>query len=336
MQHVGFRGMFPRSRRRKQSDEANEDSMASRLQLELGTYSSINHCQYRADVALGRDSLSRKSKVDGTSSQTLDSFRKISFDDWLRLFMQVCPRLITIDVASSPGGPQYTFNLTKRGQYDDAQDILRHVIYSNAFQKRGYQDSIRCALMSEHIRSSMSFVFFLTTLLQACSIAADRPDVVVEQSRKLINAHQYNNEPLRLLLASLSSGLRNTDAFLASTLTKHLLREVKANDTALKNPEALKWNPVLKRYGVGNKVDDDEDDAGAEPTPVTGVQDAEVQPRPPLPTKENPVGVALYGQICLAAKSYQSALCMPYPLIPQLPTDMLFSLSAPRIRLLPS
>ena len=34
-QHRGFRGMFPRSSR-KQTKEANEDNMASRLQLELG------------------------------------------------------------------------------------------------------------------------------------------------------------------------------------------------------------------------------------------------------------------------------------------------------------
>ena len=37
LQHTGFRGIFPRTPRRKQSDEANEDDMASRLQLELGT-----------------------------------------------------------------------------------------------------------------------------------------------------------------------------------------------------------------------------------------------------------------------------------------------------------
>ncbi len=30
---------------------------------------------------------------------------------------------------------------------------------------------------------------------------------------------------------------------------------------------------------------------------------------PPLPTKQNPLMVAIYGQICIAAKSYQSAIC---------------------------
>lgn len=37
MEHPGFRGMFPRSKRRK-TDEATEIDMASRLQLELGKH----------------------------------------------------------------------------------------------------------------------------------------------------------------------------------------------------------------------------------------------------------------------------------------------------------
>ena len=134
---------------------------------------------------------------------------------------------------------------------------------------------------------------------------------MVEQARKLVNTHQFNNEPLRILLASLSSGLRATDAFLASTLAKHMLRELKSSDAALKNPDSLRWNPIFKRYGAGSKTEEDDDqealddDKEAEPSTETSQQAA----RPRLPTKENPVGVAVYGQICLAARSYQSALC---------------------------
>ncbi len=38
-----FRGMFPRSRRRRQQEEteADEDSMASRLQLDMGAFLRI-------------------------------------------------------------------------------------------------------------------------------------------------------------------------------------------------------------------------------------------------------------------------------------------------------
>ncbi|GBE87286.1 hypothetical protein SCP_1005340 [Sparassis crispa] len=205
--HSGFRGMFPRSSR-KQTAEASEESMASRLQLELG-----------------RDSITRKSRAEG-----VDTFRTVSFDDWLRLFMH------------------YAFLLTKRNQYDQAIEVLRHITYSNAYQSSASQDTIRLALIT-------------------CALRADKHMTVVEQARKLINGHQFNNEALRILVASLGGGLHATDAFLASTLTKHLQRELKLADAAVKNKDVLKWNNTLHRYGLGSassKVDaddvDDEDD----------------------------------------------------------------------------
>lgn len=149
-------------------------------------------------------------------------------------------------------------------------------------------------------------------MLKACSVTAKKFDVIVEQSRKLVNSHQFNNEPLRILLASLGSGLGATDAFLASTLSKHMLRELKSYDTALKTPETLRWNNVTKRYGIGTKAEEDDDQDVPEVATRDGdTQSTTQQPssQPRLPTKENPVGVAIYGQICLAAKSYQSALC---------------------------
>ena len=55
-------------------------------------------------------------------------------------------------------------------------------------------------------------------------------------------------------MASLASGLKATDSFITLTLQKHLFREMKLSDTAVKNPEILKWIPLNKRYvptGVG-------------------------------------------------------------------------------------
>ena len=146
-------------------------------------------------------------------------------------------------------------------------------------------------------------VRFSSNHVSACSVGAGQYDVVVEQSRKLINTHQFNNEPFRILLASLASGYRATDSFLASTLSKHLLRELRAYDTAVKSPESLRWNPTLHRFSVaGAKAEDDDAAESAGDAP-------EGERRVRLPSKENPIGVALYGQICLAAKSYQSAIC---------------------------
>lgn len=164
---------------------------------------------------------------------------------------------------------------------------------------------------------------FLIHLLAACAIHAERHDIVVEQCRKLINHHQFNNEPLRILIASLASGLRNTDAFITSTLQKYLFREMKLFDVAVKNPGNLRWNPVNKRYtlkggsskdvGEGGEGDDDgeeeEEEGGNEDENANVIVNEPSDSTPALPTKENPLIVTIYGQICIAAKSYQSAIC---------------------------
>ena len=153
-------------------------------------------------------------------------------------------------------------------------------------------------------------------------IARNYP-VVVEQARKLINIYQFNNEPHRILLASLASGLRSTDTFISSTLQKHIFREIKVADAAVKNRDGMKWNPLGRRWVApsagANKGgdedegpdDDDEDGAIEDATPVSSKgKQKSIDPTTDLPTKNNPFTVAVYGQICVAAKSYQSALCV--------------------------
>ncbi|EDR07780.1 uncharacterized protein LACBIDRAFT_297936 [Laccaria bicolor S238N-H82] len=228
-----------------------------------------------------RDSMSRKVTKGDAQIGKVDVFRGISFDDWLKLFMQYC------------------FILTRRGQYDVADEILRHIMVSNAYQARERQDSIRLAIIT-------------------CGLAAGQHFAVVEQARKLITIHQFNNEPLRILMACLSSGLRPTDSFITSTLQKHLFREMKLADTAVKSPEVPKWNPLNKRYAPtaqSRKAEDGAEDDGDDGVPDQGgdqetgaTATAGSLNLPEIPTKHNPVIVAIYGQICIAAKSYQSAI----------------------------
>lgn len=45
---------------------------------------------------------------------------------------------------------QYAFLLTKRGQFEIADEVLRHILVSNAYQSRERQDSIRLALISKY------------------------------------------------------------------------------------------------------------------------------------------------------------------------------------------
>ncbi|EKM76639.1 hypothetical protein AGABI1DRAFT_122552 [Agaricus bisporus var. burnettii JB137-S8] len=256
-----FRGMFPRRRGKQPVEvEADEERMASRLQLDLE-----------------REDLAKKATKRGEKLGVVDVFRGVLFDDWLQVFMQ------------------YSFLLTKQGQSDLAFEVLNHILLSNAYQTRTRQDVIRLSLINYR--------------------------TAVDNARKIITGHQFNNEPLRILIASLSSGLLPTDAFITSTLQKHLFREMKLSDTAVKNPEMLKLNPLNKRYApTGSKVaeqdqDENENDEvnkegeGEGPSASTSTSQSREQANlPPIPTKFNPVIIAIYGQICISAKSYQSAI----------------------------
>lgn len=78
--------MFPRSRpKQNNQNEADEDRMASRLNLDLGilvfprlSYVPLNH-------SVEQDTLSKKSAKD----RAVDIFRGVSFSEWLRVIMQV-------------------------------------------------------------------------------------------------------------------------------------------------------------------------------------------------------------------------------------------------------
>ncbi|KIJ10452.1 hypothetical protein PAXINDRAFT_182044 [Paxillus involutus ATCC 200175] len=247
-----FRGMFPRRRHQRQN-ETDEERMASRLEL------------------IERDKHLRKSKDDVNQQERADSFRGVSFDNWLRVSMQ------------------YAFILTKRGDYELGDEVLRHILLSNAYRSKEKQVTIRLAIIT-------------------CAIAVEKYTVAVEQCRKLINAYQFNNDPMRVLLSSLASGF--------STLQKHMLRELRPSDGAVKTPELLKWNSSSQRYHLTTVKSSDDDDAtkGADALEDDAEEGGDVadptSDKKPLwlPTKNNPMPVTLYGQLCLAAKSYQSVI----------------------------
>ncbi|KAG1750557.1 uncharacterized protein EDB91DRAFT_1108147 [Suillus paluster] len=260
-----FKGMFPK-RKNQRRDDTEEDRMASRLELNE------------------RDKHTRRIKDDGQASEKVDSFRGVTFASWLRIFMQ------------------YAFVLTKRGDYDQAEEVLRHVLLSNAYRDPNLQTTIRIAITT-------------------CAIFAGKFSVAVEQCRKVINTHQFNNEAFRLLLVSLASGHRPTDSFVSSTLQKHTLRELRLHDAAVKTPELMKWNVIGRKYNMSssgkeeplkaNEVEEEGDEeaeiagpAESHTTESTTTEKTAVQ----MPTKNNPIIVTLYGQMSLAAKSYQSAI----------------------------
>jgi general transcription factor 3C polypeptide 3 (transcription factor C subunit 4) len=126
-----------------------------------------------------------------------------------------------------------------------------------------------------------------------------------------MNNHQFNNELVRVFFASLAGSMRAADAFIDTALQKHIFRELRIVESALAQPDALRWAPSKKKWGIvkgkgaprEDAPDEDEED----------VEQPEAKPsKVPLcafPTKENPVLMTLYGQMTATAKSYQSAIC---------------------------
>ena len=91
---------------------------------------------------------------------------------------------------------------------------------------------------------------------------------------------------------------------------------MKLSDAGDKNPGILNWIPLNKRCpptGQAKSTDPDEGDDDGEDNDRASLENESTAhdkfKRPEIPTKENPVIVTFYGQICIAAKSYQSAIC---------------------------
>ena len=138
--------------KRRGETEADEDDMASRLQLDLGTLLHVSYFIY-SSFCPERDSLARKSARSGQKGNAVDNFRGVSFDDWLRLIIQVSHKFSCYVMHIIDWKAQYCFVLTKQEQYETADEILRHIMVSNAYQARERQDSIRLALISERFGS---------------------------------------------------------------------------------------------------------------------------------------------------------------------------------------
>ena len=98
-------------------------------------------------VLIERDKHSRKGKDDSTSYEKVNHFRGVSFDDWLRVFMQVSistfPELELRSMVC-----QYAFILSKRGDDEQAEEVLRHILMSNAYRSKETQVTIRLAIIS--------------------------------------------------------------------------------------------------------------------------------------------------------------------------------------------
>ncbi|KAJ7259647.1 TPR-like protein [Mycena rebaudengoi] len=249
-----FKGIFPGRKTGPKMEEVDEDRILSRLQLDVANASTA-----------------RKTR-SGDKYNRVDVFRGVGFDDWLRIFIQ------------------YSFVLTENGDYDRADEVLRHILVSSAYQLPAAQNSIRVALIT-------------------CATTAGRFPVIIEQSRKLMTLYQFHNEPIRILMAALGSGHSPSDAFLSTTFQKYLNRELRIADAAVNNPDHLVLSSTTQRFSLLAKSGDlDEEDDEMSTTRPAGRRKKTRTVLPDIAKKPNPIMLAMYGQMCLVSKSFQSAI----------------------------
>ncbi|KAG8732634.1 transcription factor TFIIIC subunit tfc4 [Ceratobasidium sp. 423] len=212
------------------------------------------------------------------SATAAHDYLKISLTEWLKFLIQ------------------YAFVITKhKDRYVEARDLLNKLSLSNAYQEWKKQNTIWFALLA---------------------IAVQERDVkdITEYARKLITRHQFSNDALRLLLASLGGGITAAEAFVDSALQKYFFREMLQFERAAKGEPAVFVGGGRNRWDFGGgksgNDEDDGDDAGPPTKGSSTSASASVSnPHPVLPTKESPAYTTAYGQISGGTRSYQSAIC---------------------------
>ncbi|EJD52995.1 TPR-like protein [Auricularia subglabra TFB-10046 SS5] len=239
--------------------ERLENDLATRLQLEIESTKTRRGRGYdpEKDVA----------------------YRDIAFEDWLTLFLD------------------YAFLRTRRGHYQMADEVLKHVALSRPFSDQRSQDTLHIAMLGT---------------LVSCAVYEQKPETIINVCRRFFHAYQFQSDAFNILMASLASGYQQADAFQDARLQKHLSREVR-----LMHAVVHQDSKVSKRNGrfmilVGKDAKEDKDD----------LDEVVVEGNVARPEKENPVAWTVYAHSFLPAKSYQSAtfyLMHAYELKPQDP-----------------
>ncbi|ELU36749.1 TPR_2 domain-containing protein [Rhizoctonia solani AG-1 IA] len=173
---------------------------------------------------------------------------------------------------------------------------------------------------------------FVITKHRAVAVQERHVKDITEYARRLITRHQFSNDALRLLLASLGGGITAAEAFVDSALQKYFFREMIQFERAAKGEPAVFVGGGRNRWDFGNgKSGNDEDDGeGTGPSAKGSGPSASANasnPHPVLPTKESPTYVTAYGQISGGTRSYQSAIYYLLKAYDMAPNDPVICLS---------
>ncbi|KAG8828672.1 transcription factor TFIIIC subunit tfc4 [Serendipita sp. 401] len=141
----------------------------------------------RLEAELDADLDKGKSKKRLTIPTT---YRNALFPEWLKIIVE------------------YSLFIASRGEEQEAREVLSHSATSYLFS-------------ATHDPQSR-----LSLLLAQIAVAIRMSDLneVISLARTLVKENQFNNEALRIFLASITPGLRGTDAFIDRNVSKWSLR----------------------------------------------------------------------------------------------------------------
>ncbi|KAJ7749292.1 TPR-like protein [Mycena maculata] len=136
--------------------------------------------------------------------------------------------------------------------------------------------------------------------IATCAVASQRFPLVVEQFRKMIMAHQFNTEPLRIFLATMAAGGSNAmRALLSVPFMKVVKRELTRSCTAVEAPGMMRYSEMSKRFTFSNSEENQRE----------SIDDRErSRPIPEAARKSKPVLTMLYAEMCNFTKNYTSAI----------------------------
>jgi len=197
--------------------------------------------------------------------------------------------------------------------------------------------ALRCYKFKDHLATDV-------TGYEACAAYTRNPHVIVEQCRLLAKANQYSNEIIRLTLACLDGGVLSADRYISSNFQKFSRRQLKLSPdtttvggsrkqsrrhviTADRRKAAGESKVVVKSRADLGDTDDSSSSESIEDMdsglPSTGTEERRKSRSNPEATdrdssattprnhviKVDPVALVHYAQICMGARSFQSAIC---------------------------
>ncbi|CCO34239.1 Transcription factor tau 131 kDa subunit AltName: Full=TFIIIC 131 kDa subunit [Rhizoctonia solani AG-1 IB] len=168
--------------------------------------------------------------------------------------------------------------------------------------------------LTQWLRFLIQYAFVITKHRNPVAVQERDVKDITEYARRLITRHQFSNDALRLLLASLGGGITAAEAFVDSALQKYFFREMVQFERAAKGEPAVFVGGGRNRwdFGGGKSGNDEDDGEGVGPSTKGSGPSASANasnPHPVLPTKESPAYATAYGQISGGTRSYQSAIC---------------------------